>query len=199
MPRLFTGIELPDAIRDDLSGLDLPIGGARWVSWDDYHLTLQFVGDVDPQPANDWHRYLEDIDVDAFQMKIKGVGVFTEKDPRTLWAGIEAGPGLEILARANQRAARNAGLPNSRLQAARKSFRPHITLARLRNPPIERVVRFLEKFGSYESEPFLVTHFSLFSARPGGGGGPYVVEDTFPLLGGLSRARDTIDPIANER
>ncbi|MEO1207302.1 MAG: RNA 2',3'-cyclic phosphodiesterase [Pseudomonadota bacterium] len=188
MPRLFTGLELPDDIRDDLSGLDLPIGGARWVSWDDYHLTLRFAGDIDPQPAAEWHRYLEDIDVDAFQMKIKGVGVFTEKEPRTLWAGVEAGPELDVLARAHERAARNAGLGASRQQSKGRAFRPHITLARLRNPPIERVVRILKKFANFESEPFMVTHFSLFSARPGGGGGPYVVEDTFPLLGALSRA-----------
>lgn len=184
MPRLFTGIELPDAIRDEVSALDLPIAGARYVDWDDLHLTLRFVGDIETRAARDFADYLEEIDVPAFQMRLKGVGVFTEKDPRTLWAGVETGPELATLAREHDRAARNAGLA-----AKVRPFHAHVTIARLRNPPIERVVRFLEKFGRFETEPFLVTHATLFSAKPGTGGGPYVVEETFPLLGGLSLAR----------
>ncbi|MEL7049972.1 MAG: RNA 2',3'-cyclic phosphodiesterase [Pseudomonadota bacterium] len=189
MARLFAGLEFPDAIRDDLAGLDMPIGGARWVGWDDFHLTLWFAGEIDPKVTREWVGYLEDIDASAFHMKISGVGVFSEKEPRTLWAGVEGGDGLAALQSAHDRAARNSGLPKLTSKSRGRSFRPHITLARMRNPPIDRVARFLEKFGGYESEPFLVTHFSLFSARPGGGG-PYVVEETFPLLGGLSQHRD---------
>lgn len=189
MPRLFSGIALPNAIRDDLAGLDLPIGGARWIDWDDMHLTLRFFGDVEAPIARDIMQYLEEVDVPAFQMRLKGVGVFTEKDPRTLWAGAEAtGPSLDMLARAHDRAALYAGLPR-----ASRSFRPHVTLARMRYPPVERVARFLTKFGAFETEPFLVTHATLFSAKPGVGGGPYVVEETFPLLGGLATPRQMDD------
>lgn len=184
MPRLFTGLELPEDIKDELSQLDMPIGGARWIDFDDYHLTLRFAGDVDHRTARDFAAYLEDIDADAFPLQIKGVGVFTEKEPRTLFASVAPSVHLDSLARAHERAARHAGLPPSA-----RPFRPHVTLARLKVPPVERVARFLEKNGRFACEPFLVTHFSLFSARPGSGGGPYVIEETFPLLGGLSRAR----------
>ena len=51
MPRLFTGIELPEDIRDELGDLDQPLPGARWIDIDDLHLTLRFAGDVDNRTA----------------------------------------------------------------------------------------------------------------------------------------------------
>ena len=111
MPRLFTGIELPEEIQDLLGGLQVPIAGARWVEMDDLHLTLRFVGDIDVRQADEFLSELSSIDEMAFPMRISGLGVFGGYQPKTLWAGIDAGPQLEALARAHDRAARNAGLP----------------------------------------------------------------------------------------
>ncbi|MEM1370906.1 MAG: RNA 2',3'-cyclic phosphodiesterase [Pseudomonadota bacterium] len=189
MPRLFAGLELPDAIRDDLAGLDMPLPGTRWVDWDDLHLTLRFIGDVDRATAEDFASYLEDIDADALQITLSNVGVFTQKDPKSLWVGADGGEALNRLARLTERAARNAGLP-----AKPHAFKPHVTLARLRAPDPARLARYLQKFARFKTEPFLVTHFSLFSARPKVGGGPYVVENAYPLLGGLSRGGLAMHP-----
>ena len=46
MPRLFTGIEIPDELRRLLAQLRGGLQGARWADPDDYHLTLRFVGDA---------------------------------------------------------------------------------------------------------------------------------------------------------
>lgn len=179
MPRLFSGIELPEAIREDLSDLEQPLGGARWIEMDDLHLTLRFAGDVDNRTANEFADFLAGIEVSAFPMRIVGLGTFGGRDPRTIWAGVEAGEELYRLARANERAARAAGL-----KPVTRNFKPHITIARLRNAQPERLARFLSKFGGFRSAPFYVTHFTLFSSKPHTGGGPYVVEETFPLFGG---------------
>jgi 2'-5' RNA ligase len=45
------------------------------------------------------------------------------------------------------------------------------------------VARFLEENGALRVEPFMATRFVLLSARPGTGGGPYVVEAEFPFEG----------------
>ena len=82
------------------------------------------------------------------------------------------------LARANDRAARSAGL-----KPEKHGFRPHVTLARLRGTRPEAVARALEALGGFESAPFQVSRFVLFSSRPKVGGGPYVVEDAFDLRG----------------
>ncbi|MDX2258681.1 MAG: RNA 2',3'-cyclic phosphodiesterase [Hyphomicrobiaceae bacterium] len=176
MPRLFTALELPEDIRDDLADLEMPIPGARFVDTDDLHVTLRFAGDVDNRTANEFADALASIDGEAFITRIAGLGVFGGREAKSIHATVEAGPALERLARANERAARAAGLaPETR------AFKPHVTIARLRNPRAEALARFLSRHGAYSSEPFLITHFALISSKPMVGGGPYVVEETYPL------------------
>lgn len=176
MPRLFTGIELPEAVRDAIGDLEMPIPGARWIEMDDLHLTLRFAGDVTPRIADELVGFLADIEVEPFEMQVKGLDVFGGNDPRTLYASVVAGEGLERLRRANERAARAAGLPPEG-----RKFTPHVTIARLSNPRIEALARFLQHNGRFATPPFTVERFVLFGAKPGTGGGPYTIEHAFPL------------------
>ncbi len=178
MPRLFTAIEIPDDIRDELHRLRLPLPGARWISPENYHITLRFAGDIDNAKAREFIANLASIDVDGFELRITGLGVFGGDDPHSIWAGIEPNAKLDDLARAHEKAARNAGLaPETR------AFRPHVTLARLKHSNAEAVARFLSRYSGYRSEPFFVTRTLLMSSRPSVGGGPYGIEDRFPVRG----------------
>lgn len=178
MPRLFTGLLLPEAVRDRLAFLRGPLPGARWVEPENFHITLRFAGDIDNRMADEFAGFLDEIAVDAFQMRISGLGSFGGRAPRVIWAGVDGGEPLSVLQRAHERAARSAGLePNS------ETFKPHVTLARLRGTRPEAVARFLGSRGGLRLDPFVVDRFVLFSARPGSGGGPYVVEQTYPLNG----------------
>ena len=54
MPRLFTALEIPDDVREQLSLLRGGLPGARWIDAENYHITLRFVGEAwrdrsDPQ------------------------------------------------------------------------------------------------------------------------------------------------------
>lgn len=188
MPRLFTGIELPEDVRDAVSDLEMPIPGAWWIEGDNLHLTLRFAGDVDNVTAREFAELLGGIETDAFEMRLTGLGTFGGNDPHTLWVGVEAGGGLEALWRANERAARGAGLkPEAR------NFKPHVTIARLRHPRIEALAKFLSRRGGFKSEPFTVSRFVLYSSRPKVGGGPYVVEEAYPLSGAAWEAYDEAD------
>ncbi len=179
MPRLFTAIALPDALAEHLADLAVPLAGARWIEPENMHITLRFAGDIDNPTANDFHAALAGIDEPAFALRLAGFGAFGGQQPRTLWAGIEDSPWLDTLARANERAARSAGLPPEK-----HGFKPHVTLARLKGTRPEAVARVLEGLGAFRSPPFQVESFALLSSRPKVGGGPYVVEDTFRLRGG---------------
>jgi len=179
MPRLFAGIEIPEDIKDLLSDLETPLPGVRWLEADALHLTLRFAGDIDNRTASEFADELARIEIRAFEMRLKGLGTFGGKEPRSLWAGVEAGVQLETLARACERAARNAGLA-----PGLRAFKPHITIARLKNPRIETLARFLTRHGAFNSPTFLVDRFVLFSSRPQVGGGPYLVEEAYPLEGG---------------
>lgn len=181
MPRLFTGIELPEHITDALVDLQQPLPGAKWVADEDLHVTLRYAGDVDGQIARELTELLGEIDQPVFELRLQGVGAFGGNDPHTLWAGIAACEPLEALARANERAARSAGLA-----AERRNFKAHVTLARLRGTPPELVARWLGKHGRFQCPPFPVQRFVLYSSRPRVGGGPYVVEASYPLAGGYA-------------
>ena len=51
MPRLFTAIEVPGQVAEQLSLLRGGLSGARWIDPENYHLTLRFIGDIDDATA----------------------------------------------------------------------------------------------------------------------------------------------------
>lgn len=180
MPRLFAGIELPDEARERLARLKQPLPGARWIPPENLHLTLRFAGDIENHLARELSDALSDIRERAFSLRLAGAGSFGANAPTALWIGVEKSAELETLQRATERAARRAGLaPESR------GFRPHVTLARLNAARPDALARYLERAARVSIEPFFVSRFVLFSSRPKTGGGPYVVEEAYPLEGGL--------------
>jgi RNA 2',3'-cyclic 3'-phosphodiesterase len=181
MPRLFTAIELPEALREDLSALEAPLPGAHWTHEDNLHITLRFAGDIDNRTADEFAAELSGIDLDSFTLRISGVGAFGGNGPRILYAGVAPSPQLEALARAHERAARNAGL-----EPEKRTFKAHVTLARMRRGRGEAVARWLQRHARFSSGPFAVTRFLLMSSRPKTGGGPYVEEAAYPLQGGAA-------------
>jgi RNA 2',3'-cyclic 3'-phosphodiesterase len=176
MPRLFTAIEIPEPIRQHLSLLRAPLDGAKWIAPEDMHITLRFAGDIDGRTADDFAGLLGGVRARPFAVSIGGVGAFGGRDPRVLWAGVEAGEAIEALYSANDRAARAAGL-----EPEGRAFKAHVTLARMRRARQQAVARFLAENGALRTEPFTATRFVLLSARPGTGGPPYVVEAAFPF------------------
>ncbi|MDH4983379.1 RNA 2',3'-cyclic phosphodiesterase [Hyphomicrobium sp. D-2] len=180
MPRLFTGIEIPPEIREEIARLKHPLpGGSRWTEPDNLHLTLRFVGDIEPPQAQEFSDNLESIDLDAFELRLSGLGVFGGNEPRSIWAGVEDSAPLEALARANDRAARSAGLPPDG-----RAFKAHVTLARLKYASSDDIARVLQRLGAFRTRPFIVSRFVLYSAKPNTGGGPYAIEEAFNLRGG---------------
>lgn len=178
MPRLFTAIELPDDICDELHRLRMPLPGARWIAPESYHITLRFAGDIGNVEAREFADNLARIEPDGFELRLSGLGVFGGDDPHSIWAGLEPKQELEDLARSHEKAARNAGLaPDTR------AFKPHVTLARLKHSNVDAIARYLSRYGGYRSEPFFVARTLLMSSRPSVGGGPYGIEESFPMRG----------------
>ena len=174
MPRLFSGIQLPPEVCEDLAKLQQPLPSTRWLQPENLHITLRFLGDVTPPTAHEFTANLAGITFDPFPVRLLGLDTFGGDAPRILFASVEPSAPLADLARANETAARRAGLkPESR------KFTPHVTLARLQAPRIDPIARYLGRRGGFTTEPFLVSQFVLFSSKPNTGGGPYVVEQIF--------------------
>ena len=176
MPRLFSGIEIPIALGERLQGLRGGLPGARWIEPENYHITLRFLGDVDDVTAREFASNLAAIHADSFDLQFVGLGSFGNRRPRALWAGLAQCEPLTALQRAHEMAAQKAGLAPEQ-----RNFHPHVTLARLRNVKASATAHWLGERGAFLAEPFPVTRFVLYSARASQGGGPYVVEQGFPL------------------
>jgi 2'-5' RNA ligase len=176
MPRLFSAIEIPPSIADRLTMLRAGLSGARWIDPENYHVTLRFIGDVDGATARDFEQALGEIDAAPFELRLNGLGSFGGRKPRAIFAEIAPSDALESLRRANERAAREAGLPPEG-----RNFKPHVTLARLRGARADAVAAYLERQGGVAAEPFTVSRFVLYSSRNSVGGGPYVVEAAYDL------------------
>lgn len=177
MPRLFTALEIPAHLVPRLEMLRSRLAGARWIDPENYHMTLRFAGDIEEPDADDFVEALSEVYVEPFWLKLSGVGSFGGRKPRALWAGVEECEPLMRLQRANERAARKAGLsPETR------KYAPHVTLARLRGAEPGAVAHYLSAVGAFQAEPFQVNEFVLMSSRDGSGGGPYVVEARFALV-----------------
>ncbi|MBN9548826.1 MAG: RNA 2',3'-cyclic phosphodiesterase, partial [Alphaproteobacteria bacterium] len=67
------------------------------------------------------------------------------------------------------------------LPADPRKFSPHVTLARLRNASPLDVAQYLSARGNFAALPFRVGRFVLMSSRASVGGGPYIVEEAWPL------------------
>ncbi|TPI12620.1 MULTISPECIES: RNA 2',3'-cyclic phosphodiesterase [unclassified Mesorhizobium] len=178
MPRLFTALEIPRDAALSLSLLRGGLPGARWIDVENYHLTLRFIGDVEGHVADEIANALDRVDRPSFQMTLSGVGAFGGKKPHAVWAGVSASPDLTALQGEIDRICQRLGLP-----ADPRKFSPHVTLARLRNGSPLDVAQYLSARGNFAALPFRVGRFVLMSSRDSVGGGPYIVEEAWPLVG----------------
>ena len=176
MIRLFVALELPEAVRDRLVGLEGGVPGARWAHDDQLHLTLRFIGEVPENVGHDVDDALASIRAPGFELELAGVGEFGGKNPRALWAGVRPNAALVHLQKKVETALQRIGL-----EPETRKFSPHVTLARMRSAPREKVVAFLSHYALFSSGPFPVNRFVLFSSHQGSGGSVYHAERTYPL------------------
>ncbi|MEX0627329.1 MAG: RNA 2',3'-cyclic phosphodiesterase [Cucumibacter sp.] len=177
MPRLFTGLEIPPDAAFALSLKRGGVHGARWIDPEDYHLTLRYIGDVDHATADEvTHALSRFANGRPFELKVSHLGVFGGNKPHTLHAGIESFEALNQLHASQDRLFQRLGLkPDPR------KFTPHVTLARLRDVAPQDVARWLGGAGPFVPLSFSVSRFVLFSSKESVGGGPYIVEEAYPL------------------
>jgi len=176
MPRLFTGIEIPAAIGQQLSMLRGGLPGARWIDVENYHITLRFLGDIDDATAHEAASALSGIRRPAFDLRFQGLTSFGGRKPRAVVAETSTQQALVDLQAEQERLMQRIGLaPEGR------KYIPHVTLARLRTSSSREVADYLAARGLFRTPDFHVARFVLFSSRASTGGGPYVVEQGYPL------------------
>jgi 2'-5' RNA ligase len=176
--RLFVALPIPDAVAQLLLLLEGGVPGARWQAREQLHLTLRFIGEVDGRDARALEDALAGIDAPAFEMQLHGVGQFGNKQPHSLWAAARRNDLLEHLQRKVDTAIRRVGQPQDT-----HKFTPHVTLARLRHPELDKARQWLVDHALYTSAEFTVNAFCLYSSKLTSDGSIYRVEQEYPLRG----------------
>lgn len=178
MPRLFTAIQVPDQIAQNLALKKGKLKNARWIDQEDYHLTLSFLGDISDLEAEKAADKLGEIQHKPFEVCIDCMDVFGSKKPRTLFAGVRCDEALVNLQAKHDWAMKQVGLT---MQT--RKYAPHVTLARLSRVKPGDVPQFMSQYagigGEFSPLVFTATGYALFSARNSTGGGPYLVEQEF--------------------
>lgn len=178
MPRLFTGLEVPSSVRLMLSLKQAGLSDVRWVDPADFHITLRFVGDVENRQANDIVETMSRRQWQAPEIRIGELKCFGGSKPTALYAVIKPNEPLMQLAASQERLMQQLGLePDSR------RFTPHITIGRCKNVTAAAVARYLSQHGAAQvGLSYQPTRLALYSARDSRGGGPYKIEQTWPLI-----------------
>jgi len=176
MMRLFVGLALPQPLKDRLAPLMTGLPGARWVPPENLHLTLRFIGEVDEREAATLDEALSGVQRAPFGLQVSGCGIFAQRrGPEAVWVGVASTPPLVDLQAAIERAAVRSGLAPEE-----KRFRPHITLARLKDSPQPRLQAFVAGHNLFR-ETVTIEEFTLFSSKLGSGDPIYLEEATYPL------------------
>ena len=183
--RLFVALSIPDAVAQSLLLIQGGVPGARWQSREQLHLTLRFIGEVNGHEAAMLDDALAGIHAPAFEMHLHAVGQFGNKQPHALWAAARPNPALDHLQRKVDSAIRRVGQPQDQ-----HKFTPHVTLARLRHPEVEKVTQWLAYHALYTSTEFTVGAFGLYSSKLTSDGSVYRVEQDYPLEGAYGEADD---------
>jgi 2'-5' RNA ligase len=185
MIRCFAALPIPADSRGELERALTPFrdGGlpVRWVRAEGAHITLKFFGEVVQHRVDAIAEalFFATEGIAPFAATLSGFGAFPDAErARVLWAGIEAPQALEILQDRVERGTEALGFP---VEGA--IFRPHVTVARVREG--ERISNSDADafFGTSLSSSFLVDKVVLYQSVPGPGGSVFTVVHEAPLRG----------------
>ena len=132
--RCFIALEFPPEVKSriysDLKKEMKDKPELKWVSKENLHLTLKFLGEVPENQVNRLARELETLKKEKkIEVKLGGLGSFLDRGSvRVLWIGIEQGnQEIEKLAKKVENLTAKLGFPREKRQ-----FVPHLTVARAR-------------------------------------------------------------------
>jgi 2'-5' RNA ligase len=184
---MFVAVVPPDVVvehLDDFLDVRRDAQDLRWTVSEQFHLTLTFLADVPERTLDDLTERLGRAAArrTAFETRLVGGGAFPNvARARVLWAGLDLDEHgrteLSRLGTGCRAAAARAGIE---VDGAR--FKPHLTVARLRQP--REVTRWVRLLDGYSGPAWTVDEITLVESFLGQGprGRPrHEIVDTFPL------------------
>jgi len=187
MIRVFLAIELSSGIRENLYSiqqqLKTTLPPINWVRPESIHLTLKFLGYVEPSVVSQLLSAVEPIGKKhkPFSVDVQGLGVFPQvKHPRIFWVGLTGSTqALQDLVFEIDVVLETMGFPPEE-----KTYHPHLTLARIKRENA-KVGSALIQTKALESDQHLgtlnVNGFTLFQSDLDSSGAKYTSLWTVPF------------------
>jgi 2'-5' RNA ligase len=160
--RTFLAVEIPNKIRRKVDQLiseeknkNLPM---KWVKFENLHITLKFLGEIEESKIKEIISILEDTtkSYTGFDINLEGIGCFPHPDnPRVLWIGVKHG--ITMLTDIAREIEKNLGAAGFRED---KRFHAHLTLARTRKfCKLDKILAL-----PFTTENFSVNSVTLFES-----------------------------------
>lgn len=182
--RAFIALPIPDVvgayIKATQDRLNPMVDGIRWVPLANVHLTLKFLGSIDPAMVPVIASRLDRMAclTQAFFLRIQDVGAFPNKRrARVLWVGLQGDlPRLKSLQKSIEDALEPLGF-----EREKRPFRAHLTIGRTRGKGPGCMLRELPTSKQAWPEPFNVNEVHLYRSLLKPMGAQYRLLHAVPL------------------
>tara|TARA_B100001123_G_scaffold396388_1_gene478717 strand:- start:936 stop:1481 length:546 start_codon:yes stop_codon:yes gene_type:complete len=178
LKRLFIALTIPTDISADLKRIQHGIRGATWVTPHNFHLTLCFIGTVNNGITEEIIEALENIRVARFFLQLCGVNHFSRKgEIRSLWVGVLSNSTLTLLQKKIVTTLIRSDFPFDK-----REFRPHVTLAKLKNASVDDIAFYEKSNNLFSTRVFTINAFTIFESIIKGGGPIYIPIAEIPMM-----------------
>ncbi|NQS73269.1 MAG: RNA 2',3'-cyclic phosphodiesterase [Methanoculleus sp.] len=169
MVRTFVAIDLPEEIRERIreSRAILAGAGGRLAIVDpaSLHITVKFLGEVEPGRISAIIEALRATSSEAFEVTVGRAALNRPRSPRVVWCNVTDAGESAALAREVDDLLEPLGFPRER-----RPFRPHVTLARVKefHPTLIQQVQRMpsEPFGRFRVETIKLKKSTLTPHGP---------------------------------
>src|SRR5688572_11825226 len=164
MKRVFAAIDITEEVREEVrnyiedlrSGFDgVPV---KWEKPEKLHITVKFAGSVDEYQLNTFSERIRAVakSLEPFQIRIAGSGAFVKRrGPSVLWLGTELVSATEdpfaVLSKLSE-------------NESKRTFRPHLTIARIKDPGKTNDLIEKHRESDFESVPFDVHELVIYES-----------------------------------
>ena len=188
MKRIFVAIDIRDdarqAVSDYIADLRAEFSNvcAGWDRPEKLHLTLKFLGETDETQLLGLREAVKESakQFSEFKLRISKTGAFpSEKNARILWLGIK--DEMKSLLKLNETL--EIECERSGFVREKRSFKPHLTIARLREPQKSNLLIERHLKSDFVSEEFAVSEIVIYESHLQKTGSIYSINSKYNLSG----------------
>jgi 2'-5' RNA ligase len=169
MVRIFIAIDLPLPIRERIRECQTILSRTEakltLVNAGSAHITLKFIGEVDPSFLDPIISALSTVHFPAFEFEVSGIGANNPRSPRVIWANIHDDGACASLHEKIESVLAPLGI-----EKENRGFTPHVTLARVKrlHPTLTPALRGLseEYLGKGKAKSIQLKKSTLLPSGP---------------------------------